>query len=144
MHVRAAIDLPVPAPLVWEVLADVEAWPRFLPGVSRARITTAGDHGGSGLGSSSQFRWVNGGFPLRSRVEVAVPGRELTWTGVALWLVAVHRNTIEPTSDGSCRLTSEESMAGAGAAWLMPADRLERGLEGFVRAVGDETVRRCA
>lgn len=141
MHAGSAIDLPVPALVVWEVLADVEAWPRFLPGVSRARITTAG---GSRLGASSEFRWVSGGFPLRSRVEVAVPGRELTWTGVALWLVAVHRNTIETTSAGSCRLTSEESMAGAGAAWLMPADKLERELEGFVRAVGDEAVRRCA
>lgn len=142
VQASASIDLPIPAGVVWDVLSDVEAWPRFLPGVSRVRITTPGGVRSHRLTQSSRFAWVNGGVPLRSRVEVVDAGRELTWTGRALWLVAVHRNTVEPAADGGCRLTSAESMAGAGAAWAMPGKKLKRELEVFVRAIGDEAGRR--
>ena len=144
VHARASTDLPVSAETAWDVLADVEAWPRFLPGVSRARIMMSGDTPRDPrLGQGAEFRWTNAGVPLRSCVEVVETGRELTWTGVALWLVAVHRNTLEPLSADSCRLTSQESMAGLGASWLMPADKLGRELTGFVQAIRDEAVRRC-
>ena len=134
VHASANIELPVPAEAAWDVVADIDTWPRFLPGVSRARIIHSTGSDDAHPGPGAEFRWT--------RVEVADPARELTWTGVAFWLVAVHRNTLEPFSDDACRLTSEESMAGLGAPWLMPVDKLERQLTGFVQAIRDEAVRR--
>ena len=142
MHASANIELPVSAGAVWDVVADIDTWPRFLPGVSRARIIHSTGSDDAHPGPGTEFRWTSAGVPLRSRVEVADPARELTWTGVAFWLVAVHRNKLEPFSDDACRLTSEESMAGLGAPWLMPVDKLERQLTGFVQAIRDEAVRR--
>ena len=142
VHASANIELPVSAEAAWDVVADIDTWPRFLPGVSRARIIHSTGSDDAHPGPGAEFRWTSAGVPLRSRVEVADPARELTWTGVAFWLVAVHRNTLEPFSDDACRLTSEESMAGLGAPWLMPVDKLERQLTGFVQAIRDEAVRR--
>ena len=142
MHASAKIELPVSAEAAWDVVTDIETWPRFLPGVSRARIFHSTDGDNADLTPGAQFRWTSAGVPLRSRVEVADPARELTWTGVAFWRVAVHRNTLEPCSNDACRLTSEESMTGLGAPWLMPVNNLERQLTGFVQAIRDEAVRR--
>lgn len=137
----ASIDIAAGPDAVWDVLTDVEAWPRFVPGVARSRLLNPEARGR--LAPSSRFAWVNNGVPIRSRIEVMTAEHRLTWTGSALWLVAVHRNTLEPLDAGGCRLTSDESMAGLGARWLMPKQRLETGLEHFVGAIAQEARRRC-
>lgn len=136
----AQITVEAPAQTVWEVLSQVEQWPQFLPGVTRARWTDQAYAAVPG----ARFSWANAGIPVHSRIEVAEPGAELTWTGVALWLVAVHRNTLNPLSGDRCRLTSTESMAGPGAGLLMPAARLDAQLAEFVGAVASEASSRVA
>lgn len=138
--VRAAAERATMAPpaAVWAVLADLESWPLVLPGVARVRL----DDPGSPLADGARFRWTSGGARLRSTIRRAIPGEELTWTGTALWLVAVHRNEIAPASDGGCRLRSSESMSGAGAARLMPAAKLREQLQAMVDAIVAEAERR--
>lgn len=123
--------------LVWEVLADVESWPTFVPGVTRAHWTTS-----TGPVASARFSWRSAGTPIRSTLEVATPGRELTWTGTALWLTAVHRNVIEPCPTGGARITSSESMDGFLTRQLMSSSRLEEQLHSFVQAISAEAERR--
>lgn len=133
---RAAIEVSAPATVVWRVLSDLRQWPEVLPGVSRVRLPEPGD-----LQPGTRFAWRNQGFPLRSVVQRVHPDEELTWTGQALWLVAIHRNTIKPTASG-CGLVSEESMTGWGAVHLMPSKKLEEQLGGFIQAIAHEAERR--
>lgn len=136
VQASASIRIDASAEAVWRVLADVESWPDFIPGVTRARWIDA-----SAPLAERAFSWRNG-TTVHSVMAVAEPGRELTWTGVALWLVAVHRNEIEPLGEERCRLTSSESMAGLGVRLALPASRLQSQLETFVAAVGSEARRR--
>lgn len=128
---RAHLDIKAPAHEVFRVLTDIARWPDVIPGVTRAELLQ------ETLRSGSRFTWHNRGVPLRSTIQRIAPDRELTWTGQALWLTAVHRNTIEEIDSG-CRLTSEESMTGWGVGLFMPSATLERQLQGFVRSIADE------
>ncbi|UBH25498.1 SRPBCC family protein [Micrococcus porci] len=133
----AQIDTAASASALWGVLADVDSWPGVVPGVTSAQVASP-----TPLSPGHRFTWANGGTTIRSRVEVVRPGHDLTWTGIALWLVAVHRNVIETLPDGQARLTSTESMAGVAAALLMPEEKLQQQLQAFVEAIAAEAERR--
>lgn len=131
---RAHLDSKAPAHEVFRVLADIARWPDVIPGVTRTEVLQ------EPLDTGSRFTWRNRGVPLRSTIQRIAPDQELTWTGQALWLIAVHRNTIEECDSG-CRLTSEESMTGWGVRLFMPPATLERQLQAFVRSIADEAER---
>lgn len=133
----ASIDVAAPASAVHQVLTDLEQWPTVLPGVTRLTLDAPGV-----TGEGAHFTWRNNGFPLRSTMQRIRPESEVTWTGQALWIIAIHRNTIEPTDQG-CRLTSTESMTGWAIARLMPAATLERQLQSFGQAIAREAERRA-
>lgn len=122
---------------VWQVLADLPGWPDIIPGVTRVDLAP-GTLPTPGL----DFAWRNSGTPLRSTVQRATPGRELTWTGTAMWLVAIHQNTLEALPGGGTRLTSRESMSGFGATQLMSPAKLQAALQALVDAVTAEAERR--
>ncbi|MEL4357947.1 MULTISPECIES: SRPBCC family protein [unclassified Luteococcus] len=136
VRASASIDVDAEPEEVWRVLADIEGWPGFVPGVTRVVLERPG-----AVGVGTQFRWRNACTPIRSTVEVAEPGRELTWTGTALWLVAVHRNEVTALGPGGSRLTSSESMAGVGVGIILPARALERQLGKFVAAIAGQAMR---
>ncbi|MGW5262229.1 SRPBCC family protein [Microbispora sp. NPDC004025] len=95
----------VAADRVWEVMADLRAWPSW---ASRIRITELGE-----VRPGASFRWRLNGVPLRSRFAVVEPARELTWTGTFLGRYrAVDRHVLEPLEGGGTRITVEESLAG--------------------------------
>lgn len=73
VQAHASTTAAAPAATVWDVLADIEAWPSFLPGVSQAGWIAPG-----GPVAGTNFRWVNAGSRLSSTLEVAAPGQELT------------------------------------------------------------------
>lgn len=127
----ATADVAAPASAVWAVLADPMAWEAVLPGVSRVRV----DGSGGAMVPGQHFSWRSGGVGLRSAVQRVVVGKEFSWTGRAMWLVAVHRNTIEALGADRCRLISSESMTGALAGLLLPSHKLEVELQGFVDAI---------
>ncbi|MGO4958215.1 SRPBCC family protein [Luteococcus sp. Sow4_B9] len=125
----AVVEVDASAAAVWKALAEIEEWPDFVPGVTRARWCDPQGQPGR------RFVWRNAGTQLQSTMEVLESASEVTWTGTAMWLVAVHRNTIEDLGQGRCRLTSSESIAGVGASMLMPSARLQHQLEAFVAAM---------
>lgn len=139
--VTATASTPVAAPahVVWNTLADIPSWPTFIPGVSKA----AWSRRVPGPQAGVIFRWRNAGVSLTSTLQVCSPGEELTWTGRAAWVTAIHRNTIAGTSHDECVLTASESMSGFGIARVMPPSRLAEQLRAFVDAVAAEAVRRC-
>ena len=105
--VQSAAEVTIDAPVdrVWSLLADLAGWERWAPGVHDVRLD--GD-----LAVDTGFTWATGSLRIKSRLAVLTPGRELTWTGVALWTKAVDRHLLEPTADGGTRLRIEESLAG--------------------------------
>ena len=58
------------------------------------------------------FTWAKGRSHFRSRFAVLDPGREVTWTGTAVWLKVVHRHLLDTTAGGATRVRCEESMSG--------------------------------
>lgn len=91
---------------VWEVLVDLPGWEAWAPDVRGVRLDSA-------VVVDARFAWAVGGTRIKSRFAVVEPGRELTWTGTALWTKAVDRHLLESTGDGAMRLCLEESLAGA-------------------------------
>ena len=99
------IVISAPAQRVWDLIASPAGWPAFDPAVhdvkldGRAAVDTA-------------FTWAKGRSHFKSRFAVLDPGREVTWTGTALWLKVVHRHLLDTTADGATRVRCEESMSG--------------------------------
>lgn len=87
------------------------------------------------LTAGTGFTWRNKGVALTSTIERLAPLEELTWTGTAGWLHAIHRNIITSLPGRGCRLTSEESMSGLLAGQLMASHRLQGQLEEWVEAI---------
>lgn len=94
-----------PVERVWEVLADLPAWPSWATGLKVTEF--------EGLRPGARFRWRLNGVAIRSRLAVVRPHRELTWTGAFLWFRAVDRHVLEPLGEDATRVTVEESLAGA-------------------------------
>ncbi|WP_194785268.1 SRPBCC family protein [Actinomyces haliotis] len=140
VQATATADIHAPADRVFDALSDLASWPAFIPEVTRIQL----DAGLGPLVPGTRFSWCSGGFPLRSEIQRVERGAELTWTGTALWVVAVHRNVVVPTSAEACRLTSAESMAGLGVGWMLRGDVLTDQLKEFVAAIGREAERRAA
>jgi hypothetical protein len=135
-----AVEIDARAATVWRVLADVERWPRFNPLVTGVRLASAVE-----VGTTASLRL--GGLSTRIRFAVVDPGRELTWTGAALWTRAVDRLVVEPVSPDRTRLHLAESLAGAFVPLVSGSARLSRqhlaSLDGF-RAAAEALERsRC-
>ncbi|MEI6251472.1 MAG: SRPBCC family protein [Mycobacteriaceae bacterium] len=80
----ASVDrtMRVPPATAWQVLVDVEQWPRWGPSVRRATL----DDGGSELSAGAQGTvWTAVGVPLRFSITDFDPGHRWAWTvaGVA-------------------------------------------------------------
>jgi hypothetical protein len=98
--VRASPDV------VWDILVDVGAWPRWGPTVSRAEL----DHAGPiGLGSSGRI-WTPFGIALPFTIIEFEAGRHWKWQVAG---VPATRHAVEPTETG-CRV-------GFGAPWWATA-----------------------
>ena len=100
----ADIDVNASPEAVWDTLADLDSWPRWLPGVRS--MTT---HGPFAAGST--FEWRAGPGTIKSEIVTAERPSGAAWKGRTLGIDAVHAWTIErigPTT----RLRTEESWAG--------------------------------
>ena len=89
---------------VWEVIADVAAWPSWNPDVKSMSVEGP-------VAPGSTFRWKAGSSSLVSTLKVVDPPREIAWTGVTMGIHAVHVFRFEP-SDGGTRARSAESFRG--------------------------------
>ena len=70
-----SLTVAKPPAVVWSVLADVDRWPRWWPGVVTARL-------GSGWQVGGTLELELKGRPERepARIETFVPGRHTTWS----------------------------------------------------------------
>jgi carbon monoxide dehydrogenase subunit G len=98
--VERTFEVPVPADQAWSALADVGAWPRWAPHISRAQVTPDGPVTAT---TSGRFRFRPAG---RSRFAMTDfdPPRSWTWTGRAMGVTIDYVHRFEETSPTSTRL----------------------------------------
>jgi uncharacterized protein YndB with AHSA1/START domain len=101
---RAELDVQARPELVWEVLADVDGWPRWNPDVKSAALEGS-------LAPGTRFRWKAGPGTIVSTLQAIEPPRLIGWTGKTLGIRAVHVHRLEPRGEATV-VTSEESWAG--------------------------------
>lgn len=118
--VKSSGEIRIGAPVerVWELLTDLRGWEGWAPGVRDVRLDTA-------VAVDASFSWSIGRTRIKSVIAIVKPGRELTWTGAALWTKAVDRHVLVPTEDGATRLYVEESLAGALVPLFFGSAKLE-------------------
>jgi hypothetical protein len=112
------IRIGAPVELVWELLTDLRSWEDWAPGVHDVRLDSA-------VAVDARFTWSIGLTRIKSVFAIVEPGRELTWTGAALWTKAVDRHVLEPLEDGATRLYMEESLAGLLVPLFFSSAKLE-------------------
>jgi hypothetical protein len=87
------------------------------------------------VGVDVPFVWTLGPVRIHAKLAVVAPGRELSWTGAALWTRAVDRNVLTERADGTSRLEFEESLSGVGVSLLYRRNRLRRQHDVWLSAV---------
>ena len=132
------IRIVAPPETVWEVIADVPAWPSWNPDVKTMRVEGPVAHG-------TTFRWKSGSSSLVSTLKVVDPPREIAWTGVTMGIHAVHVFQFEP-SDGGTRARSAESFRGLIPTVLRGYSRnvLQRGIDRMLALLKEEAERRVS
>lgn len=99
------IRIEAPVERVWELLINLPEWETWAPDVRDVHLD-------SKVAEDARFTWAIGRTRINSKFAIVEPGRELTWTGTALWTKAIDRHLLEPTDDGATLHYIEESLAG--------------------------------
>lgn len=86
-------QLDAPADTVWQILTDLDAWPRWGLSVSRAQLNGAAFE----LGATGTV-WTPIGVPLPFVISELDQGRTWGWTVAG---VPATRHGVEPLDDGS-------------------------------------------
>lgn len=117
-ELSASIDVPAPPATVWEVLTDVEAYPRW-----NTLLRVDGDL--TETGSVAARLSVPGlpTIPFHPTILTVVPEREVRWRTTLFGQTAEHAFLLEPT-EGGTRFTQHERIDGPFATPLV--SRLER------------------
>lgn len=131
------LDIAASPEVVWDVISNIEAWPSWNPDVKTATLQGP-------LAVGSVFRWRAGGVSLTSTLGAVDPPRELSWSGRAMGIRAIHTFRFEP-NDGGTLARSEESWAGLVPTLLRGYSRrtLDRGIRSVLRLLKDEAERRA-
>ncbi|MBK9934081.1 MAG: SRPBCC family protein [Cytophagaceae bacterium] len=103
-YATESITIDAETQLVWEKLADIDSWPKWLTMVKKAKINGP-------LKADTTFNWVAGGMPIKSTLHTVIPYFQIGWTGKAFGLYAVH-NWVFVDLKGKTKVTVTESMEG--------------------------------
>ena len=125
----STVLIDAPAARVWEVLADLRGWEAWAPDF-RLRELDAVEPG-------REFRWSQGGTPLRSRFAVGDPGRELSGTGTFLALYRAVDRLVLADEGGRTRVTVQESLDGPLIRLIYGEHKLRAGHEARLAALKD-------
>ncbi|MEZ4386102.1 MAG: SRPBCC family protein [Candidatus Krumholzibacteriia bacterium] len=120
---RAEAVITAPVEVVWDVLSDLEGWPRWNPSVSKMRLD-----GPLAVGTS--FAWVGGGSRITSKLEQLDRPRRIAWSGKTFGIRAVHVWEFRTVATGTS-VRTEESFDG----WIV------RLLPGIMRRMLDRALR---
>jgi len=96
------IDIAAPIEVVWDVLSNVQDWPRWHDEVKSTAITGP-------VGPGAEFRWKPDRGTIKSRIERAEPPHHLAWTGRTFGISAIHVWRLERDEEGT-RVKTEESL----------------------------------
>jgi hypothetical protein len=124
---RAKIQIDADPGTVWDIMADIEAWPRWNPDVKSTVLR--GD-----LKSGTQFHWKAGLGNITSVLQDVERPYLLAWMGKTMGINAIHVWKIEEI-DGKTTVETEESWEGLlsramhGRMQKMLEDSLKSGLE---------------
>lgn len=100
-YVEHQIFVQASCEAIWNLLTDIERWPDWNPGVSKARWTS------TGLALDSEFRWSSAGLGIRSTLTRVDAPHHLEWHGIAIGTRAIHAWSLEPEANGTRVFTSE-------------------------------------
>jgi uncharacterized protein YndB with AHSA1/START domain len=89
---------------VWDVLTDLESWPRWNPDVKSMSMQ-------DGLAPGSVFRWKAGPGTITSTIQEVEPPLRLAWTGTTFGIKARHVYRLEPRGEATL-VHTEESYEG--------------------------------
>jgi uncharacterized protein YndB with AHSA1/START domain len=130
--------IDAPPDTVFAVLADLERWPSWNPGVRS--VTVEGP-----VAPGTVFRWRAGATSLTSTLQVVDPPHEITWTGTTMGIRAVHTFRLEGAG-GRTLARSEESWDGVLPRLLKGYSRrtLATGITKVLAALQVEAERRGA
>jgi uncharacterized protein YndB with AHSA1/START domain len=99
------IEIAAPRGVVWRLLTDVDAWPRWAPEITEARL-------GRPLAVGASFDWTSYGFSVTSTVYALQDDRRVLWGGTSGGFTGIHEWRFDD-ADGGTRVTTSESFAGA-------------------------------
>ncbi len=109
--VSRSVDIAAPATRVWEVLSALRSYGKWNP-----EITVSSGQAVQGAALTIRVHSKSGVSTLHPKVEVAEPGKEMTWKGhyqdVPVLGDDEHRFTIQETSPGQVRFTQAETFRG--------------------------------
>jgi hypothetical protein len=131
--IKTATEIHIAAPVerVWNHLINLSAWPVIDPSFQNVQLE-------SNVEEDAYFRFVLNNFPIRAKFAVAVPNRELTWTGLSWWFKSIDLHVLEPAENNCTRLYIAESLAGVLASLFITSAQLrvqhDRWLAAFKRA----------
>jgi uncharacterized protein YndB with AHSA1/START domain len=130
------IEISASPATVWEVLADLAAWPTWNQDVRSVSVEGP-------VAPGTVFRWKSGPASLVSTLQVVDEPREIAWTGVTMRIHAVHVFRLTPNGDGTT-VRSEESWRGLIPTLFRGYSRstLRSGIEKILAALKAEAERR--
>ena len=132
------IEIAASPGAVWDVLTDLESWPRWNPDVKSMSLD-------GGLEKGSVFRWQAGPGTITSTIQDVQPPTRIAWTGSTFGIKAKHVYRLEPRGDAT-HVQTEESYEGLVARLLRGSlqKTLEKGLSDGLRSLKAEAERRGA
>jgi uncharacterized protein YndB with AHSA1/START domain len=135
---KREIDIAAPPEVVWDVLTDLEQWPRWNPAVKSMSFEGP-------LAPGSEFRWKAGPGTIVSTLERVEPPRVVAWRGRTMSIKALHEWRLAP-SNGGTRVETEETYSGLLARLFRSQlqKTLDRALEEGLEHLKREAERRAA
>lgn len=133
------IEIAAPIEVVWDVLSDVDDWPRWF-----SEGTSAAISGPVAPGTTLRMKSRDPGT-ITARIESAEPPHLLAWAGRTLGISAIHVWRLD-RSEGGTRVRTQESMDGFPVRLLRAPMRrkLEVVLEAWLRDLKIEAERRAS
>lgn len=113
MRIEHHIDIPAPAPLVFALNTDVEAWPRLTPTVTSVELL---DGRPLALGGRARIKQPGQRRSVWT-VTALVPDLTFTWEARAMGVRMAATHLTEPTPTG-CRNTLRLDLGGIGGRVL--------------------------
>ncbi len=132
------IEIRATPEVVWDLLADIDNWPRWNRDVKEATLM-------GGLRESSVFRWKAGPGTITSTLEKVDRPREIGWRGKTIGINAVHVYKLGPSAEGT-KVHTEESFDGLVVSLLKRSMRktLQKGIDGGLAHLKAEAERRSS